>query len=402
MREKAADVYQEIVEKYADRVVPADGASDPANVKRYMSVTMQVQSLIGKWPAEGLAVYRSRFETPAATLLESANGEDIAILNRVVQIYFPTDAAKQAGLRLMDLYIEQGEFAAAGWLGERLLIAHPNLGPDRANVLFRTALAEHLGGNDAAAKAKADELKQQFAAATGTVMGKDVVLADAAAKILASPAPVARGVAAESWPMVGGDATRGRVPEAAGRPGAKIAEIAPRCGRNTRPIPTPNENELNTMRKERRGVRAVAGINAGDRSRGDFLPGRREDLRGERGQRAAAGGMVGAGERRKRQAVFDDASADLPPTEQTSVTVTESSVLGIITQQGRSVVIDDFGRPMMTGQETQLVCLDRASGAKRWSSSPQSFPEAMANLRGLQLNGSPLVVGDSGNGRRAG
>jgi hypothetical protein len=115
--DKSADVYQEIVEKYADRVVPIGGEG---NEKRYSSVTLAVQDLLGKWPEEGLAAYRARYETPAATMLEAAGTEDISALNRVVQRYFPTDAAKTAGLRLTEIYIENGEFAAAAWLGERL------------------------------------------------------------------------------------------------------------------------------------------------------------------------------------------------------------------------------------------------------------------------------------------
>src|SRR5689334_11058374 len=52
--DKSADVYQEIVEKYADRVVPMSG--DGAE-KRYSSVTLAVQDLLGKWPEEGLTAY---------------------------------------------------------------------------------------------------------------------------------------------------------------------------------------------------------------------------------------------------------------------------------------------------------------------------------------------------------
>src|SRR3954471_532859 len=91
--DKAADVYQEIVEKYADRVVPVPDAPDDA--KRYGSVTLTVQELLGKWPDEGLRAYRARYETPAATMLEAAggaSGDDVAGLSRVVQRYFPTDA----------------------------------------------------------------------------------------------------------------------------------------------------------------------------------------------------------------------------------------------------------------------------------------------------------------------
>src|SRR5947207_1904507 len=83
--------------------------------------------------------------------------------------------AKAAGFRLVELYLENGEFAAAAWLGERLLANHPGIGDDRARLLFRTALAEHLDGDDDAAKRNRDQIA---AGATGVVRGRDVVLAD--------------------------------------------------------------------------------------------------------------------------------------------------------------------------------------------------------------------------------
>src|ERR1051326_8725484 len=61
--DKAADVYQEIIEKYADRIValPDDGTSTP----RYANVTTVVQQRLTKWPTEALAAYHKRFEPPA-------------------------------------------------------------------------------------------------------------------------------------------------------------------------------------------------------------------------------------------------------------------------------------------------------------------------------------------------
>src|SRR5204862_80984 len=151
------------------------------------SVTLRVQELLGNWPEEGLQRYRARYETQAASLLENAGVDDAAALSRIVQLYFVTDAAKGAGFRLIELYLENGEFAAGAWTGERLLSHHPGVADDRAKLLFRTALAEHLGGEDAAAKKNFDELQGQFAAATGKVRGRDVTLADELVKVLATP-----------------------------------------------------------------------------------------------------------------------------------------------------------------------------------------------------------------------
>ena len=93
--DKSADVYQEIVEKYADRVVPSGTSAEPASqpadaaaaaaiaLPRYKSVTLAVQERLGKWPEEGLAMYRARYEAQAATLREQAGLDDAAALSRV-------------------------------------------------------------------------------------------------------------------------------------------------------------------------------------------------------------------------------------------------------------------------------------------------------------------------------
>ena len=58
--------------------------------------------------------------------------------------YFVTESGKKAGMRLMDLYLEAGEFPAAAWMGDWLLKSHPNLVVERPAVLYRTAVAYHL------------------------------------------------------------------------------------------------------------------------------------------------------------------------------------------------------------------------------------------------------------------
>ena len=51
--DKSADVYQEIVEKYSDRVVSIN-ADDTGGGQRYVGVVLRVQELLGKWADEGL------------------------------------------------------------------------------------------------------------------------------------------------------------------------------------------------------------------------------------------------------------------------------------------------------------------------------------------------------------
>ena len=59
-------------------------------------MTIAVQERLTKWPDEGLAVYRARFEPAAAGILEQAKREDNGALQKVFSLYFATDAGKQA------------------------------------------------------------------------------------------------------------------------------------------------------------------------------------------------------------------------------------------------------------------------------------------------------------------
>ena len=124
MREwpKAADIYQEVLAGAGDRVVPS--RVDKKNViYQYTSVALSVHERLAKWPDDGIAAYRSRYEPAAATLLAQADEtgvEDLGVLGRVVTLYFPTDAAKTAATRLAADYLDTGDFAASAWLTDRL------------------------------------------------------------------------------------------------------------------------------------------------------------------------------------------------------------------------------------------------------------------------------------------
>src|SRR5204863_5685465 len=70
---KAAEVYQEILQQYPDRLIPS--LSDKDNrIYQYTSVAEAVQQRIAKWPGAGLHVYRARYEPEAQALLEQAMG----------------------------------------------------------------------------------------------------------------------------------------------------------------------------------------------------------------------------------------------------------------------------------------------------------------------------------------
>src|ERR1044071_4100630 len=105
---KSADVYQEILEKYQDRVVQTL-LNDRGQPIRYASVSIAVQEQLAKWPEEGLNVYRARYEPAASAILEQSKRDSIESLHKVFWLYFATDSANTAGQRLMYFYLDSSE-----------------------------------------------------------------------------------------------------------------------------------------------------------------------------------------------------------------------------------------------------------------------------------------------------
>ncbi|HEV2295915.1 MAG TPA: PQQ-binding-like beta-propeller repeat protein [Tepidisphaeraceae bacterium] len=398
--DKAADALQEVIEKHADRVMPSQ--VDANNViYQYTSVTTAVQERLAKWPAEGLDVYRARFEPQAAALLEQAGPDDLGALHRAVALYFVTETGKTAGLRLVDLYLESGEFPAAAWLVERLLAWHPSIEDERPKLLYRAGLAYHLAGDVDSATAKLDELKKNFPDAKGAVRGEEVVLLESLATELQTAPPVARGATGDSWPMLGGSADRGRIPEAGGRLGALInftEYVRPARGpRSTDPRLDAMRQEAERTERRDRGEGFTLGVfpavDRGDMffqdnarlyavsvETGVVLPGWQATY-GDRGGRYVVNGAV-----------------PLPRNQHFTVTVTDNSVLAVLGQVDGAMMMNmGFGRVMPggVGDPARLVCLDRATGRERWTVSPRQLPQPLAQLRSLSLGGSPLVVGDN-------
>lgn len=166
-------------------------------------------------------VYRSRYETDAAKLLAAAGPAELDKLQQVLFLYFPTESAKAAGIRLMDDYFEQGDYVAVAQTGRRLLDWHPNLIAERPMVLYRTAIAQKLAGQGEDAGRCLDELRRDFPQASGTIRGQDVLLADSLQKELAG-ANLVRGESSDSWLSVGGDPSRSKVSSSTVRPGAAV------------------------------------------------------------------------------------------------------------------------------------------------------------------------------------
>src|SRR5687768_5734642 len=99
---KSAELYQEVIDKYPDRVVPSRTNADD-KIVQYTSVTRGVTERLARWPTEGLDVYRARYEPTARGMAEAAGPNDLSELHKVFYRYFVTDTARDVGLRLVDV-----------------------------------------------------------------------------------------------------------------------------------------------------------------------------------------------------------------------------------------------------------------------------------------------------------
>lgn len=390
---KSADVYQEILEKYKDRVVPVQTDEQGRPVK-YASVTVAVQQRLCGWPEEGLTVYRARFEPAAALIVDQAGHNDLGGLHRVVESYFVTDSAREAAIRLIDIYLERGEFSAAARLGERLLKWHPHLQVQRASVLFRTANACHFAGNSAAAQRLFDELKQQHPNELGMVAGKDVRLVDALTEVLSQPAPAATASGAEAWLTFGGDASRDRLPVASASAGTRVYSVeltSPQLANLPENVRAAFLAQVDESRRRgtTRGVIPVADDGAAFFQDGQQVYALNIESGVSLPQWQQTYPQQGGRFRLSLRQAPNDASfsASLIYPAQYTLTLTDNAVLAVMgTPATRLARGDERG--------TRLVCLDRHNGRQLWTASPASLKDDARGQRDIDFSGSPLVIGD--------
>lgn len=181
----AAQVYQEVIDQYGQRVLPIH-KNQHGITDRYVSVSTVIQDRLGSWPDDGRAVYLNLFEPSARIALEQAGDDDTA-LGVVANRYFTTESGRIAALRLFDRQFEDALFAGAGVLGDRLLTHHPDLADQAPMLMLRTSIAWKFAGDDARAANMADRLDKEFPGSKGKVGGVEVQLNDWLKSALTKP-----------------------------------------------------------------------------------------------------------------------------------------------------------------------------------------------------------------------
>ncbi|MFI5381089.1 MAG: PQQ-binding-like beta-propeller repeat protein [Tepidisphaerales bacterium] len=402
---KSADIYQEILEKYKDRVVPI-AFNDKQQATKYASVCEAVRARLAKWPQEGLTVYRNRFEPKAAELLDQAKRDDAGALHEVYDRYFVTESARKAGLQLMDLYMEMGEFAGAAQVGQRLLEMHPSLGNDEPLLLFCTASALHLSGNNATATHYAQDLLKRYAQATAMIGGQQVKLVDAMEKAMAGPPANATSASSDGYPMIGGDASRTALSAASADPTSRVALVQIPAPSITAPTEQLRSGALSYFENARTTGMGTSVMPAVDRGELFFQDGQRlwavhlesgVPLAGWQQTYSGRSGMYVVGHSIVANQMGEPwNSMQFSSPRQFSVTVTDDAVLAVMGMPDQRMMVGFGGIAASSSDSgTRLVCLDRVTGHLRWMASPADIPNNAGNPKNISFSGSPLVVGDN-------
>ncbi len=397
---KAADIYQEVLKEHADRVVPdkSGDASSPAGdaqPTRYVSVVAAVQEHLSRWPREGLDAYHSRFDADAQSMLSDAAPDDRAALHQVFSKYFITNAGKAAGVRLIDLSLERGDFSAASWMAQRLLTTQPDLAADRAPLQYRAIVAAHFAGDTSLAESTLADLERTSPDALGKVRGEDVRLLDAAKQVLATPPPVAAPSspvdAGESWRTAFGDASRGRVAPAVTSLGARLFSVPLARQENAISLNARGQAALQIEGARQLGVMTNvypvvdrgelyfqdnAFIYALDLETGLPLPGWAQTYDGDRNGKYAIAKTV-----------------PMPRGSHQTITLSDDALFTVVGQPDYMAMGLGVAAAMQP-HDTRLVCLDRATGRERYVIRPAQLTgdRVPATMKELDFSGSPLLV----------
>ncbi len=395
----AIQTFQGIINKYGQKLVYLNNDS-------YVSITDYVRGKLLGLPSVRSGMYDQLYGEEAGKAIDVAVSDgDLPTLVRVCDRYFPSNAAFAGLMKAGDWCFERGEFAAASRIWQQLL-DHPAAGNHQAELLFRAAVAEHLGRNDAAAKPLSERLTKNFADATGAVGGEtDVNYATKLADLLKTPPFEAPQAVPDEWPAFEGGPSRSLTPAVDATAGARLWGVS-------LDDPTIQGDRNQPGLRAPVGLRVINGPAVQQASLGPALSsfptlanGTIFIHTGERvvGLSASAGTLLWAYPQQviarlssQQQQILQSNNAAARPAAHDSVTVYGDDVYAVLPANPVP------GQPMMmeypysmTGP-TRVVDLSRQSGKERWSTVAQTItPETDAPAAPVAAQpGRVLRLGD--------
>lgn len=384
----SAEVYQEVLDKYADRVLPIHFDSE-GRPDRYGSVTVVVQGRIARWPEAGRQIYQGRYDLPARQMLESLDRSNRGDLTKVVSRYFVTSAGREAALLLIESYFDHAEFIAAAMLSDRLLDQHPLVNDDRALLLTRSALSWHLAGEASRASERGKQLAAQHPDAVASIGGKEQNLSALVTSALATPRHVQAARSNSNWPVPFGSNDRSAVAFE-----SRSANESHQWVRiDSIPIrPTLTNLNPNDMRgvepilQRQRDLGAMTGILPSVDGSQMFFQDNASVYAYDLDRGTPLAGWL---DTHPADGRYKIEATTTPRSKQMTTTLTANRVLAILGQQDAMSMASGLVVP------TRVVCLDRETGRLQWSITPTDFQTDDESLRAAQPCGSVLVVGDA-------
>ena len=396
----AINAYQKVIDDYGQKLVYLDNDA-------YVSITDYVRQKLLAMPAVQGGMYDQLLGLAAQKEIDPlVQQHDTAGLLRACDRYFPAKAAFDGLSHAAEWYFERADFSAAARVWQELL-EHPSAtGTDataaakRADLLFRAAVAEHMDRNDPAAHALRDQLHKEFPDATGTVDGQSVKLSDKLDTLLKAPAANwAQDLPKDDWPQFQGGPTRAALADANASIGAQLWTIELRAARpaiGERGVP-PLPNGLMRVQADGRSEPPLRLVSYPVLSEGMLFI-----HTGERILALSSNAGTSLWSYPQREPVRSGALPDqliqaqidgdnpYRPAAHQSVAISGNRVYAVLPASPVAAGNGDETDESVLVPSTRVTCLDRKTGAEKWSTSTRNIK---LDAKGaLSFIGSPLVT----------
>ena len=221
--EEAVDVLTRLAESSGSKLVAL-------NDWRFISAGQYCQMQLASLPPEALAVYRSRIDPVAQGWYERGTARrDRGLLEQIVEQALGSRWADKALLALGEIWLEQGDFAAARAAWERVVPLEPapeakaprtwpgvaQSDVDLAAVRARLVLASILEGSTARARHELNQLAALHPGARGRLGGVETDYVEALGRLLEASAHWRHRPPPPDWDTLAGSPSRNRVAGAA-------------------------------------------------------------------------------------------------------------------------------------------------------------------------------------------
>lgn len=193
---EAAEVLQRAIDGAGDKLVRVGMGS-------YTGIRQHAGNLIAKWPRAGIAQYRNLFECDMeSALARAADARSVDVLIPLFERYFCTAAAAKLADTIAQLAIESGDLGLAENIYRRVLDHHPDAEMYSSRYRAMLAVLAAMRGDPVELGEDVD-VKIRW-------KGQDRPLPDIVAEIGTGFSGLKVPMAADRWPIFGGDAGRNR------------------------------------------------------------------------------------------------------------------------------------------------------------------------------------------------